>query len=70
MSSVRSLLRRVHKLEAVKKASPLLAMVGGEAGWAALEAQVAAGMADGTYDRSDMPVVMHCLRRWAAASMR
>jgi len=67
MSSVRSLLRRVQKLE-TGKASPLLAMVGGEAGWAALEAQVAAGIADGTYDRTDMPVVMRCLRRWAFPS--
>lgn len=65
MTTVRAMLNRVQKLETAK-VSPVLAMVGGADGWAAIEAEVEAGLACGRYDRLDMPVVMACLRRWIA----
>ncbi len=63
MTTVRAMLNRVQKLETAK-VSPVLAMVGGADGWAAFEAETEAGIADGRYDKRDMPVVMACLRRW------
>lgn len=57
------MLNRVAKLE-TSKVSPILAMFGGEEGWAAYEAEIEAGLAQGLYDRLDMLVVMASLRRW------
>ena len=57
------MLARVRQLE-IEKVHPILAHLGGEAGWAAVEADVMAGLAEGRYDSRDMPVVMHCLSRW------
>ena len=57
------MLTRVRRLE-IEKAHPIYARIGGQAGWAAVEAEAAVGVADGRYDSRDMPVVMACLRRW------
>ena len=65
MSTVRAMMNRVQKLE-VRKVPPILAVVGGTDGWAAIEADVEAGLARARYDSRDMPVVMACLRRWTA----
>lgn len=62
MVAVRSMLGRVRKLE-IEKAHPILAKLGGEAGWAAIKADVE-GTAVGSYDLRDMPVVMKCLAHW------
>ncbi len=64
--TTRALLARVRKLEA-EKVSPVLAKLGGEAGLAALEAEVAAGIGERRYDSLDMPVVLACVRRWVSA---
>ena len=56
---------RLRRLE-IEKAHPMLAQMGGEAGWAAVQAEVGTGLADGRYDSRDMPVIVHCLRRWVA----
>lgn len=63
MVAVRSMLTRVRRLE-IEKVHPILAKLGGEAGWAAVEADTKAGLVDGRYDRRDIPVVMQCLRQW------
>ena len=63
MTTVRALLNRVAKLE-VSKVPPVLAMMGGEEGWAAFEADAEAGLADGRYDSRDTPVILASLRRW------
>jgi hypothetical protein len=63
MAAVRALLNRVAKLE-VSKVPPVLAMMGGEEGWAAFEADAEAGLADGRYDPRDTPVVIASLKRW------
>lgn len=65
MAAVRTLLNRVAKLETAK-VSPILAMMGGEEGWTAFEADVEAGLAEGHHDPIDMAVVMQSLRRWMA----
>lgn len=65
MAAIRTMLARVAKLE-VEQVPPLLAKFGGEEGWAALEAEAEVGIAEGRYDSRDMPVVVHCLRRWIA----
>lgn len=57
------MLARVRQLE-IEKVHPILAQMGGEAGWADVEAKVGAGITEGRYDRRDMPVVMRCLCRW------
>jgi len=64
--TTRALLARVRKLEA-ERDSPILAKIGGEAGLAAFEAEVAAGIAEGRYDSRDMSVVIRCVRRWVLA---
>lgn len=63
MAAIRSMLARVAKLE-VEQVPPLLAKFGGEEGWAAFQAEAEAGVAEGRYDRRDMPIVVRCLRRW------
>ncbi len=63
MAAIRSMLARVAKLE-VEQVPPLLVKFGGEDGWAAFEAEAEAGIAEGRYDRRDMPVVIASLRRW------
>ena len=57
------MLSRIRRLE-IEKAHPILAQIGGEAGWAAVQSDVEAGLDDGRYDRRDMAGIMHCLRRW------
>ena len=61
MAGVRTLLARTRRLEATK-VHPMFAALGGEAGWAALQADAEAGMAAGQYDSRDMPVVVEALR--------
>ena len=68
MAAIRSMLARVAKLE-VEQVPPVLAKFGGEEGWAAFEAEAAAGVAEGRYDSRDMPVVVRCLRRWLATPL-
>ena len=68
MVAVRSLLARVRQLE-IEKVHPILAQMGGEAGWAAVQTDVEDGLAGGRYDGRDMPVVMRCLRRWVQPSV-
>lgn len=62
MTTVRAMLNRVQKRD-TGQVSPILAMIGGAGGWAAMEADVEAGLTDGRYDSRDMPVVIACLRR-------
>lgn len=57
------MLARVRQLE-TEKVHPILAQMGGEAGWAKVRADLELGLADGRYDGRDMPVVIHCLSRW------
>ena len=61
--ATRSMLARVRKLE-IETVHPTLAQMGGEVGWAAVQADVETGLAEGRYDSRDMPVVMACLGRW------
>jgi hypothetical protein len=61
--ATRSMLARVRKLE-IEKVHPTLAQMGGEMGWAAVQADVETGLAEGRYDSRDMPVVIRCLCRW------
>lgn len=42
----------------------MLAALGGEAGWAALQTDAEAGIAENRYDSRDMPVVFAALRSW------
>lgn len=63
MTAVRSLLARVQRLEQARTAprSPFEAAYGSFDGFAG---EVQAGIASGTYDERDMPLVLNCLRRW------
>lgn len=62
MATARSLLNRVRALEGATM-HPLLAKIGGAAGWAAVKDEVEAGLADGRYSQ-EIPVVIRCLDRW------
>ncbi|WP_292077506.1 MULTISPECIES: hypothetical protein [Brevundimonas] len=42
----------------------MLAALGGEAGWDALQADAEAGMAENRYDSRDMPMIVAALRAW------
>lgn len=66
MAAIRSMLARVAKLE-VEQVPPLLAKFGGEEGWAAFQAEAEAGVAEGRYDRRDMPVILRSIQRWLQA---
>lgn len=66
MVAVRSMLARVRQLE-IEKVHPILAQIGGEAGWAAVQKDAAVGLLEGRYDNRDMPVVLGCLERWVRA---
>ena len=68
MVAVRSMLARVRQLE-IEKVHPILAKIGGLAGWAAVQADIEGGSADGRYDERDIPVVMFCLRKWLSAQI-
>tara|TARA_R110002051_G_scaffold243798_1_gene303777 strand:- start:3318 stop:3560 length:243 start_codon:yes stop_codon:yes gene_type:complete len=57
------MLARVRQLE-IEKVHPILARLGGEAGWAEVRADVEVGLSEGRYDRRDMLVVMACMRYW------
>jgi hypothetical protein len=62
MSSVRSLLNRVKRLEAARSmASPFQRWFGS---LDAFEAEVQAGIEAGHLDAGDMPVVMDAIRGW------
>lgn len=63
MVAVRSMLARVRRLQ-MEKVHPILAQMGGEAGWAAVQADVKVGLSHGRYDSRDMPVVIAALRAW------
>lgn len=60
MASPRALLARVAKLEQAK-ASVLVRLIGSIEQF---EADTLAGMASGTFDRRDMPIVLASVRRW------
>jgi len=68
MSSVRSMLARVARLEQARAAprSPFEEAFGSVDAWAA---EIEAGIAAGTYDAIDMPVVITCVRRWHAEGL-
>lgn len=63
MAGVRALIARTRRLEAAK-VHPMLAALGGEAGWDALQADAEAGMAENRYDSRDMPMIVAALRAW------
>lgn len=65
MVAVRSMLARVRQLE-IEKVHPILAQMGGDAGWAAVQKDVETGLAEGRYDPRDIPHVMRSLRAWLA----
>lgn len=67
MATPRTLLARVRKLEQGYE-SPLLALLGGEQGWAEFQADAQAGIAEGRYDSRDMPVVVAALRAWVGVT--
>jgi hypothetical protein len=46
---------------------PVLAALGGEEGWVRFQAEVQTGLADGRYDRRDVPHLMVCLNLWLTA---
>lgn len=58
--SVRSLLGRVTRLEQAR-VSPWTRIFGTPEQFAA---DCERGIEEGTYDRLDMPVVVHCIQRW------
>lgn len=66
MSSVRSLVARLRRIEH-DRMNRVLAKLGGPEGWAAFEAEATAGMAEGRYDRRDVPVVIASIRSWLAS---
>ena len=63
MAAIRSMLKRVAKLEQARKAphSPIEVAYGSMDAFAA---EIQVGIDAGTYDRIDVPVVIACLRRW------
>lgn len=63
MAGVRALIARARRLEAAK-VHPILAALGGETGWAALQNDFKAGIDDGRYDSRDMPVVIASIGLW------
>jgi hypothetical protein len=68
MSSSRSLLARVQRLEAARRAprSPF------EVGWGSVDAwaaEVQAGIESGAYERAEMSMVITCVRKWHADGM-
>lgn len=63
MALPRTMLTRVRRLER-GQVSPILVRLGGEEGWADLQADVAEGLANGRYDRHDIPTVLDCMRKW------
>lgn len=69
MAGVRALIARARRLEACR-VHPMLAKLGGEAGWAALQADAEAGIAAGRYDNRDIPVVIGAIRLWLACPPR
>jgi len=63
VSSVRSLLLRIQRLEKARTA-PRSAFEVAYGSLEAYEQEVQAGIDAGTYDRIDMPIVLVCIRRW------
>lgn len=62
MANVRGMLARVQRLEVARiTASPIARLYGS---FATFEKQVQAGIDAGKLDRTDMPIVLDCLRRW------
>jgi hypothetical protein len=62
MSGVRAMLARVQRLEEARSSvSPIARSFGS---FDAFAAECEAGMEAGALDRTDFPVVLHCLRRW------
>lgn len=66
MAGVRALIARTRRLEAAK-VHPTLVALGGEEGWAAIQADAEVGMGDGRYDSRDIPVIIEAIRRWLAS---
>ena len=60
--SVQAMLARVQRLEQAR--SPISPFIADYGSLDAFEAECRAGIADGTYDRFDMPVVIAAIRRW------
>lgn len=63
MGRHRTLLARVRRLEA-PAVHPVLAALGGDEGWVRFQAEVQVGLAEGRYDRRDVPHVVQCLVKW------
>ncbi len=63
MATAQALLNRIRALESAR-VHPLLAKIGGAAGWAAVKDEVEAGLADGRYDSREVPLVIRCLEGW------
>lgn len=63
MAGVRAQLARTRRLEA-SKVHPMLAALGGEEGWFRFQVEVQVGLADGRYDRRDMPMVVAAIKSW------
>lgn len=63
MANVRGMLARVQRLEAARQGprSPIDQLYGS---FEAFADEVQAGIDAGKLDRTDMPVVLRCLRRW------
>ncbi len=62
MSSPRTLLARVRKLEA-EPVNPILRVIGS---LDEFEAEIQQGIEGGRYDPTDMPLVANCFRRWVS----
>lgn len=63
MATARALLARVHKL-GQDRAHPILAQLGGQHGWEALQIDADRGVADGRYDPRDLPMVVAAISAW------
>lgn len=61
MTTARSLLTRLRKLEAVG-VNPILKKLGG---FEQFESEIAARVADGRMSAEDGPFIAQCLRKWA-----
>ena len=63
MAGVDAMLRRVHRLERARRAprSPIERTYGSMDAFAD---EVQTGIGAGTFDPTDMPIIVNCLRRW------
>lgn len=62
MPGIKGLVARVHRLE--PKPSRILLKLGGSI--ERFQASIQQGIEEGRYDPLDMPIVVHCLKKWVS----